>query len=47
MTRKFTRKITKRQWRTNMDMRKFSGAAFITKADVRNGPLLMQIAGVR
>ena len=30
-----------------MDMRKFSGAAFITKADVRNGPLLMQIAGVR
>jgi hypothetical protein len=30
-----------------MDMRKYSGAAFINVNDVRNGPLQMQIAAVR
>jgi hypothetical protein len=30
-----------------MDMRKFSGAAFIKVDDVRDGPLPMQIAAVR
>jgi hypothetical protein len=30
-----------------MDMRKFSGVTFIKVADVRNGPLEMQIAAVK
>jgi hypothetical protein len=30
-----------------MDMRKYSGPTFIKIADVRNGPLAMQIAAVR
>jgi hypothetical protein len=30
-----------------MDMRKYSGPSFIKIADVRHGPLLMQIAAVR
>ena len=30
-----------------MDMRKYSGTTFIKVADVRNGPLPMQIAAVR
>jgi hypothetical protein len=30
-----------------MDMRKYSGQTFIKVADVRNGPLRMQIAAVR
>jgi hypothetical protein len=44
MTRKFTRKTERRE---KMDMRKYSGETFIRVSDVTDGPLQMQIAGVR
>jgi hypothetical protein len=44
MTRKFTRKTIRRM---KMDMRKYSGETFIRVIDVTDGPLQVQIAGVR
>jgi hypothetical protein len=46
MTRKFTRKTTRRQRRSKMDMTKYSGPAFLKVNDVRDGPLQRQIAVV-